>query len=221
VRHDHSRHAPAETTQSAGALDFRTSSGLSGRMFGGGGGSRCSSARGSRGRRCFPTTVLLAGEGRPAGQIAERVGCSLPTVKTWRSRYQRDGLDGLRDRPLTHGSEVRAKLIALACTAPPDTDEGVRRERFLARRARRAGRHVRVAGARDPAWRRHPPAPDRAVDDERAGPRLRRPGGGCLRPLSRSAAERDRRLDRREDLDRGARASPAGHAGGHRPPGAA
>jgi hypothetical protein len=26
---------------------------------------------------------------------------------------------------LTHGSEVRAKLIALACTAPPDTDEGV------------------------------------------------------------------------------------------------
>lgn len=79
--------------------------------------------------------VLLAGEGRPASQIAERVGCSLPTVKTWRSRYQRDGLDGLRDRPktgrpLTHGSEVRAKLIALACTRPPDTDEGVRRERF-------------------------------------------------------------------------------------------
>ena len=79
--------------------------------------------------------VLLAGEGRPASQIAERVGCSLPTVKTWRSRYQCDGLDGLRDRPktgrpLTHGSEVRAKLIALACTRPPDTDEGVRRERW-------------------------------------------------------------------------------------------
>ncbi len=56
--------------------------------------------------------VLLAGEGRPAAEIAERVGCSPPTVKTWRSRYQRDGLDGLRDRPktgrpLTHGSEVR------------------------------------------------------------------------------------------------------------------
>ncbi len=79
--------------------------------------------------------VLMAGEGQPAGQIAEGVGCSLPTVKTWRSRYQHDGLDGLRDRPktgrpLTHGSEVRAKLIALACTRPPDTDEGVRRERF-------------------------------------------------------------------------------------------
>jgi transposase len=79
--------------------------------------------------------VLLAGEGQPAGTIAERVGCSLPTVKTWRSRYQRDGLDGLCDRPktgrpLTHGSEVRAKLIALACTRPPETAEGVRRERW-------------------------------------------------------------------------------------------
>jgi DNA-directed RNA polymerase specialized sigma24 family protein len=42
--------------------------------------------------------VLLAGEGRPASEIAGRIGCSLPTVKTWRARYQRDGLDGLRDR---------------------------------------------------------------------------------------------------------------------------
>ena len=79
--------------------------------------------------------VLLAGEGRPASRIAERVGCSLPTVKTWRSRYEHDGLDGLRDRPksgrpLTHSSEVRAKLIALACTRPPDSAEGVRRERW-------------------------------------------------------------------------------------------
>ncbi len=79
--------------------------------------------------------VLLAGEGRPASEIAERVGCSLPTVKTWRSRYERDGLDGLRDRPksgrpLTHDQEVRAKLIALACTRPQDTAEGVRRERW-------------------------------------------------------------------------------------------
>jgi transposase len=62
-------------------------------------------------------------------------GCSLPTVKTWRSRYEHDGLDGLRDRPksgrpLTHGSEVRAKLIALACTRPADSAEGVRRERW-------------------------------------------------------------------------------------------
>lgn len=31
---------------------------------------------------------------------------------------------------MAHGSEVRAKLIALACTAPSATDEGARRERF-------------------------------------------------------------------------------------------
>jgi len=79
--------------------------------------------------------VLLAGEGRPAGEIAERVGCAERTVKTWRSRYERDGLDGLRDlpkarRPLTHGPEVRARLIALACTRPPSTAAGVRRERW-------------------------------------------------------------------------------------------
>ena len=79
--------------------------------------------------------VSLAAEARPATEIAERVGCSLPTVKTWRARYERDGLEGLRDRPktgrpLTHGPEVRTKLIALACTRPPDAAEGVRRERW-------------------------------------------------------------------------------------------
>lgn len=79
--------------------------------------------------------VLLAGEGRPAAAIAERVGCAERTVKLWRSRFEHDGLNGLRDRPktgrpLTHGSEVRAKLIALACTRPPATAEGVRRERW-------------------------------------------------------------------------------------------
>jgi transposase len=82
--------------------------------------------------------VLLAAEGRPASEIAARVGCSLPTVKTWRSRYALERLDGLRDlpksgRPLTHGQDVRARLIALACTRPPDTAEGVRRERWTHR----------------------------------------------------------------------------------------
>ena len=82
--------------------------------------------------------VLLAGEGRPASEIAARVGCSLPTVKTWRSRYASERLDGLRDlpksgRPLTHGQDVRARLIALACTRPPDTAQGVRRERWTHR----------------------------------------------------------------------------------------
>jgi len=82
--------------------------------------------------------VLLAGEGRPAAEIAERVGCGLETAKRWRRRYERQGLDGLRDlpksgRPLTHDQEARARLIALACTRPPDTEEGVRRERWTYR----------------------------------------------------------------------------------------
>ena len=77
--------------------------------------------------------VLLAGEGRATSEIAQRVGCSLPTVETWRARYDRVVLDGLHDRPksgrpLTHDQEVRAKLIALACTRPQAADEGVRRE---------------------------------------------------------------------------------------------
>lgn len=79
--------------------------------------------------------VLMAAEGRPATEIAARVGCSDETAKRWRGRYEREGLDGLRDRaksgrPLTHDDATRAKLIALACTRPPDSDEGVRRERW-------------------------------------------------------------------------------------------
>lgn len=79
--------------------------------------------------------VLMTGEGRPASEIADRVGCGVETAKRWRGRYEREGLSGLRDlpksgRPLTHGPEVRARLIALACARPPDTAEGVRRERW-------------------------------------------------------------------------------------------
>ena len=60
--------------------------------------------------------VLMAAEGRPAAEIAARVGCSDETAKRWRSRYEREGLDGLRDlpktgRPLTHDDAKRAKLI--------------------------------------------------------------------------------------------------------------
>ena len=79
--------------------------------------------------------VLMAAEGRPATEIAERVGCSDETAKRWRSRYERDGIEGLRDlpksgRPLTHDDAKRAKLIALACTRPPATATGARRERW-------------------------------------------------------------------------------------------
>jgi len=79
--------------------------------------------------------VLGAAAGRPAGEIASRLGCSLSTVKKWRARYERQGLAGLADaprpgRPLVHGPETRAKLVALACTRPPETAEGFRRPRW-------------------------------------------------------------------------------------------
>jgi transposase len=82
--------------------------------------------------------VLAAGEGRPAAWIAEEVGCSERTVWKWRGRYERDGLAGLLDaprpgRPLVHGPQTRAKLIALACTRPSSTPEGLRRERWTHR----------------------------------------------------------------------------------------
>jgi transposase len=79
--------------------------------------------------------VLCAGEGLKGKEIARRVGCSEPTVVKWRGRYARDGIAGLRDAPrpgppLTHGPEVRALLIAKACTRPPETAEGARQERW-------------------------------------------------------------------------------------------
>jgi transposase len=79
--------------------------------------------------------VLAASEGLTTTQIAERVGCGERTVKKWRPRYARGGIEGLRDAPrpgapLTHGPKTRALLIAKACTRSPDTPEGARQERW-------------------------------------------------------------------------------------------
>ena len=76
--------------------------------------------------------VLAASEGLTTEQIAARVGCGERTVKKWRPRYVRHGIEGLRDAPrsgapLTHGPQTRALLIAKACTRP---------------RARRGGRQA-------------------------------------------------------------------------------
>ena len=79
--------------------------------------------------------VLAASEGLTTEQIAERVGCGERTVKKWRPRYARRGIEGLKDAPrsgapLTHGPQTRALLIAKACTRPKPTVEGARRERW-------------------------------------------------------------------------------------------
>lgn len=44
--------------------------------------------------------VLLAGEGRPASEIADRVGCVAETARRQRARYEREGLHGLAQ--ITH-----------------------------------------------------------------------------------------------------------------------
>ncbi|MGH3992601.1 MAG: IS630 family transposase [Pseudonocardiaceae bacterium] len=79
--------------------------------------------------------ALAAAEGLTGLEIAERLGCSEPTVVKWRGRYAEHGIDGLRDAPrsgapLTHGPETRALLIAKACTRPEPTEEGARGERW-------------------------------------------------------------------------------------------
>jgi transposase len=79
--------------------------------------------------------VLASAEGSKGREIAERVGCSEPTVVKWRGRYTEHGIEGLRDAPrsgapLTYGPQTRALLIAKACTRPPASEEGARRERW-------------------------------------------------------------------------------------------
>ncbi|MCA1701561.1 MAG: IS630 family transposase, partial [Actinobacteria bacterium] len=79
--------------------------------------------------------ALAAAEGLTGLEIAERLGCSEPTVVKWRGRYAEHGIEGLRDAPrsgapLTHGPETRALLVAKACTRPEPSEEGARRERW-------------------------------------------------------------------------------------------
>ena len=47
--------------------------------------------------------VLLAAEGLTGPQIAERVGCTEPTVIKWRRQYAEEGLAGLEDAPRPGG----------------------------------------------------------------------------------------------------------------------
>src|SRR5690606_21985450 len=70
--------------------------------------------------------VILAAEGLANTRISEIVGTSVPTVLKWRSRYLRDGLDGLLDaersgrpRHLDHADVVSATLM------PPPKKYGV------------------------------------------------------------------------------------------------
>src|SRR5271170_4217928 len=79
--------------------------------------------------------VLGAAEGRSAAEIGRLVGCSVNTAQKWRARYEQDGIAGLRDlprsgKPLIYSQADKARLIAKACTRPPETPEGAQQERW-------------------------------------------------------------------------------------------
>lgn len=68
--------------------------------------------------------VLAAAEGLSNTEIAERVGCSRPTVIRWRRRYAAKGLAGLDDqprsgRPRTVRRDRRAEIVATTQQPPP------------------------------------------------------------------------------------------------------
>ena len=68
--------------------------------------------------------VLAAAVGLSNTEIAERVGCSRPTVIRWRSRYAAKGLAGLDDqprsgRPRTVRRVRRVEIVATTQQPPP------------------------------------------------------------------------------------------------------
>jgi transposase len=92
--------------------------------------------------------VLLAADGVGGVEIADRVGCSEPTVIRWRSRFADHGLAGLVDEPRSGkppviDQSVRDEILTLTLTEPP-TDLGITHwsTRLLADRLRRDGKPV-------------------------------------------------------------------------------
>jgi len=72
--------------------------------------------------------TLFAAGGVATGEIAERVGVSVPTVCKWRSRAADAGVEGLCDatrmgRPRRISEEARLELVSVACE-PLRTDGG-------------------------------------------------------------------------------------------------
>lgn len=68
--------------------------------------------------------VLLAGDGKRNDEIQQTLGVSKPVVVKWRSRFVSKRMEGLHDEPgrgrrRTYGPEIRHRIAALACQAPP------------------------------------------------------------------------------------------------------
>jgi transposase len=71
--------------------------------------------------------VLLAAGGLTGPQIAERAGCTEPTVIKWRRQYAEDGLAGLEDAPRRGGPKrvltdaAVCEILAATVTPPPES----------------------------------------------------------------------------------------------------
>jgi transposase len=68
--------------------------------------------------------VLAAAGGMSDRRIAEQLGCSVPTVRTWRERFACRGVPGIFDRPRfgrppVHGPAARLAVVATATAVPP------------------------------------------------------------------------------------------------------
>jgi transposase len=115
--------------------------------------------------------VLLAEQGLTGPQIAERVGCTEPTVITWRRRYAESGLAGLEDAHRPGGPvtvmtlEVTAEVLAATVTPPPQALRDRGRTHWSARRlADWLARHRGIRVSHDSIaalWRRFCLAPHR------------------------------------------------------------
>jgi transposase len=70
--------------------------------------------------------VLLAADGLTGPQIAERAGCTEPTVVKWRRQYAESGLAGLADAPRPGGpktvltEQAIGEILAATVTPPPE-----------------------------------------------------------------------------------------------------
>lgn len=67
--------------------------------------------------------ILAAAEGKRNQEIAAALGCSLPTVGLWRTRFARRRLEGLKDaprsgRPRTYGPDKVSAIVAQTLTPP-------------------------------------------------------------------------------------------------------
>src|SRR3954462_13095831 len=108
--------------------------------------------------------VLLSEQGLTGPEIAERVGCTEPTVVMWRRGDAEGGLAGLADAPRPGGPvrvmtpEVIAQVLADSVTAPPEALQAQGVTHWSARRlADWRARHRGIHASHDSIaalWRR-------------------------------------------------------------------